>query len=133
MMFEVEMIIEDKPLLEKLQRTFGCGQIYILSYERYGWRPHVKYAVKSHEDILKKVIPFFKKYRLQGKKAHDFELFCQASEIFKKKEHLSLEGISKLRDIQSRMNLRSKSKQSSARVRENRAPGGERNIVGQPQ
>lgn len=108
LMFEVEMIIEDKPLLEKLQLALGCGQIYILKYERYGWRPHVKFAVKSLKDIQKKVIPFFKKHQLQGKKAKDFVFFCQANEIFTKKEHLTLEGIKKLREIQSKMNLRKK-------------------------
>lgn len=54
------MIIDDKPLLEELQKSFGCGQIYILNYERYGWRPHVKYAVKSRKDIQTKIIPFLK-------------------------------------------------------------------------
>jgi len=125
LMFEVEMIIEDKPLLEKLQARLGCGQIYVLSYFRYGWRPHAKFAVKSHKDIFGKIIPFFKKYPLQGKKRRDFEYFCKASEIFLSKEHLTKEGIEKLRGIQSRMNLRKKLKWSSARVRENRAPGGD--------
>lgn len=128
LMFEVEMIIEDKQLLEKLQRTLGCGYVYTLNYERYGWRPHVKYAVKSFRDIHGKIIPFFKKYKLIGKKRKDFELFCQASEIFEKKLHLTEVGIKDLRKIQSKMNLRRKLKQSSAKVRENRAPGGERNI-----
>lgn len=108
--FEVEMIIEDKPLLEKLQKALGCGHVYVLNYERYGWRPHVKFAVKSHKEIKEKIIPFFKKYKLQGKKAKDFELFCQASKIFWKKEHLTLQGISRLREIQSKMNLRRKLK-----------------------
>lgn len=123
--FEVEMIIDDKPLLDSLQAHFKCGQVYILSYERYGWRPHAKYATKSLKDIVEKIIPFFKKYHLQGKKKKDFELFCEASKIFLKKRHLTKEGIEELREIQSRMNLRNKLKWSSARVRENRAPGGD--------
>jgi len=110
LMFEVEMIIEDKPLLEKLQKALDCGHIYVLNYERYGWRPHVKFAVKSHKEIKEKIIPFFKKYKLQGKKAKDFEFFCQASKIFWKKEHLTLQGINRLREIQSKMNLRRKLK-----------------------
>ena len=130
LMFEMEMIIDDKPLLEKLQYTLGCGGIYILNYERYGWRPHVKYAVKSHKDMFEIIIPFFKKNKLKGKKKKDFEYFCDASEIFRKKEHLTKEGIEILRDIQSKMNLRNKLKlkQSSAKVRENRVPGGERSV-----
>lgn len=123
--FEVEMIIEDKPLLESLQETFGCGQIYVLNYERYGWRPHVKYVVKNHKDITKIIIPFFKKYRLQGKKRHDFEYFCQAADIFRSNKHLLKEELEELREIQSKMNLRNRLKWSSAKVRENREPGGD--------
>ncbi len=126
LMFEVEMIIEDKPLLERLQAFFNCGSIYELKYTRYGWRPHAKFAVKSHKDIVEKIVPFFEKYPLQSKKAKDFAYFCEAVELFKQKEHLSIEGINKLRQIQSRMNMRKKDKWSSAKVRENRAPGGDR-------
>lgn len=128
LMFEVEMIIDDKPLLEKLQNTLGCGNIYILNYKRYGWRPHVKFAVKSQKDIFEKIIPFFKKNSLIGKKKKDFEYFCRAAEMFKEKKHLTREGIKELRKIQSKMNLRRKLKRSSARVRKNRAPSGERSI-----
>jgi len=125
LMFEVEMIAEDKPLLDKLQKFFKCGQVYTLNYERYGWRPHAKFAVKSHKDISEKIVPFFKKYKLQGKKAKDFEYFCKALKVFERKKHLTLKGIETLREIQSKMNLRTKLKWSSAKVRENRAPGGD--------
>ena len=128
LMFEVEMIIEDKPLLEKLQKFFGCGHIYILNYVRYGWRPHVKYAIKNQKHIEEILIPFFKKYSLQGKKKRDFDYFCQACEVFKKTEHKTVKGVKKLRLIQSKMNLRKKFKISSARIRKNRASGGERSI-----
>ncbi len=106
LMFEVEMIIDDQPLLKKLQQTMGCGHLYVLNYERYGWRPHVKFAVKSHKDINTKVIPFFTKYPLVGKKRKDFKLFCEANELFNNKEHLTLKGIMKLRRIQGKMNQR---------------------------
>lgn len=110
LVFEIEMIIEDKPLLERLQRTLGCGRIHVLNYERYGWRPHVKFVVTRQKDVIGKIIPFFKKYPLEGKKRKDFVLFCQASEIFEKKEHLSYQGVMKLKEIQSKMNLRRKLK-----------------------
>lgn len=129
LMFEIEMIIEDKPLLETLQQNLKCGQIYILNYERYNWRPHVKYTVKSYKNIKDIIIPFFLKYSLQSKKARDFKLFCEASLIFENKEHLTIEGLQKLRFIQSQMNLRRKlNEQSSAKVRENRAPGGGKTV-----
>jgi hypothetical protein len=129
LMFEIEMIVDDKPLLMKLQKFLRCGQIYQLNYQRYGWRPHVKFAVKKFDDIQKLIIPFFKKYKLKGKKRKDFLLFCQAAKIFEKKGHLTEKGLSKLRIIQSKMNLRKKLKWPSARVRENRVPGGVRSIL----
>jgi hypothetical protein len=130
LMFEVEMIIEDKPLLERLRETLNCGHLYILNYERYGWRPHVKFAVKNHNDIITKIIPFFQKYPLQGKKKKDFEFFCKAAFVFNNKRQRTEEGLLELRLIQSQMNLRNKFKQSSAKVRENRVPSGERSIDG---
>ncbi len=131
--FEMEMIIEDKPLLESLRESLGCGRVFALSYERYGWRPHAKFAVKSQKDIFGKIVPFFIKTPLQSKKRKDFEFFLQAVEIFKEKRHLTQKGINELREIQSKMNLRRKLKWSSARVRENRVPSGERSIVRQLQ
>jgi hypothetical protein len=122
--FEIEMIIEDKPLLEKVKETLKCGNVYTLSYERYGWRPHAKFSTKSQKEIFGKIIPFFKKYPMYGKKQKDFEFFCEAAEIFKSKNHLTIDGINKLREIQSKMNLRKKVKLASARVRENRVPSG---------
>lgn len=122
--FEIEMIINDKPLLESLQKYFECGRIYILNYKRYGWRPHVKYMVKNQRDIITRIIPFFKKYQLLGKKKKDFKLFCQASKIIEKGEHKKVEGLNKLREIQSKMNLRKKLKLESARMRENRVSSG---------
>jgi len=122
------MIITDKPLLEKLQRYFGCGQIYILNYERYGWRPHVKYTVKNYQHIRDILIPFFEKYQLVGKKKKDFRYFCKACKIFEKNLHKTEGGIKRLRRIQSLMNIRTKLRVSSAKVRENRAPGGNRNF-----
>ena len=128
LLFEMEMIIGDLPLLEELREFFDCGNIYILNYERYGWRPHAKFAVKSLKDIQGKIIPFFMKYPLQGKKRKDFDYFCTASQLFADKAHLTLKGIRDLKKIQARMNLRKKLKLagSSAKVRENRAPGGVR-------
>lgn len=123
--FEIEMIIEDKPLLEEVKNTLKCGNVYTLSYERYGWRPHAKFSTKSQKEIFGKIIPFFKKYPMQGKKNKDFIYFCQAADLFKSKQHLSIEGINKLREIQAKMNLRKKVKWSSARMRENRESGGD--------
>ncbi|MFZ5366506.1 MAG: LAGLIDADG family homing endonuclease [Patescibacteria group bacterium] len=104
--FEIELRGDDKPILERIQKRLGCGQIIDLEYERYGWKPHVKYVVRKQKDLFFKVIPFFKQFPLQGKKQKDFELFCQAAEIIKNREHLKDDGIKKLEKIREFMNER---------------------------
>lgn len=104
--FEIELRGDDKVILEDIQKRLKCGHIYELKYERYGWKPHVKYAVKSHRDLFYKVIPFFKKFPLRGKKEKDFLLFCQAAELIKKKKHLTENGIKNLEKIRLFMNER---------------------------
>jgi hypothetical protein len=104
LVFEVELRGDDKPILEKIKDYFGCGYLVGLNYERYGWMPHVKYAVHSFKEIKRVIIPFFKKYPLKGKKEKDFLLFCKAAKIFEKGGHLTERGIEKLKVLRSQMN-----------------------------
>jgi len=104
--FEIELRGDDRPILEKIRQRLDCGQIVDLKYERYGWKPHVKFVVRKQNDLFFKVVPFFKQFPLQGKKKKDFELFCEAVKMFRKKEHLTESGIKKLEKIREFMNER---------------------------
>jgi len=104
--FEIELRGDDRPILELIKKRLNCGNIFELNYKRYGWKPHVKFMVRKQRDIFYKVIPFFKQFPLKGKKAKDFKLFCQAADIFKKKEHLKKKGINQLFKIREFMNER---------------------------
>jgi len=104
--FEIELRADSQPVLEMIQKRLDCGRIVRLNYDRYGWKPHVKFVVKKQSDLFYKVIPFFKKFPLQGKKGKEFLLFCQAAEIFKNKEHNTEKGIEKLLEIRKFMNGR---------------------------
>lgn len=104
--FQIELRADDRYILELVQRRLDCGYLKELNYERYGWKPHVKYYVVKQSDIFYKVIPFFKKFPLPGKKGKDFQLFCQAADLFKYKGHLTQEGIDQLYEIRKFMNDR---------------------------
>jgi hypothetical protein len=104
--FEIELRIDEKPILELIQKRLQCGRIVELHYDRYGWKPHVKFVVRKQYDIFYKVIPFFKTFPLQGKKRKDFLLFCKAAELFKKKKHLTEKGIVELQKLRTFMNDR---------------------------
>lgn len=114
--FEVELRADDRKILERIQETLECGNIYDLNYERYGWHPHVKYKIQKLQDFQEKLIPFFKKYPLQAKKAKSFKIFCKAVKAFAKKEHLAPNGIQKFRKLQQQMRIDGK-KTITARVR----------------
>jgi hypothetical protein len=74
---------------------------------------------------MEELIPFFRRFPLQGKKRKDFELFVKAAAVIKRREHLTERGIRKLLKIRLFMNERRPVEGlASARVRENRAPRG---------
>ena len=106
--FQIELRIDDLEILQAIQETIDCGKIYTLNYEKYGWHPHVELKVSSLQEITEKLIPFLSHYPLRAKKRHSYRLFLQAVEVFRKKEHLTLTGIEKLRTIRSEMNIFSK-------------------------
>jgi intein-encoded DNA endonuclease-like protein len=106
--FQIELRSDDLEILQQIQKTLDCGRIYHLNYERYGWNPHVELKVSSIREITDKLIPFLNQYPLRAKKRLSYQYFLQAVEIFKDKQHLTLEGIEQLRNIRKKMNKFSK-------------------------
>ncbi|MBI2008065.1 LAGLIDADG family homing endonuclease [Candidatus Amesbacteria bacterium] len=104
--FQIELRADDRPILEIVKKRLECGRLINVTYERYGWKPHVRFYVQRQNDIFCKIIPFFKQYPMPGKKNKDFILFCQAAELFKQKKHLTEEGINQLLKIREFMNER---------------------------
>lgn len=67
---------------------FNCGRFSFRSN-----KDHSDFLVTTFSDINDRIIPFFKKYEIEGAKASDFEDFCQAAEIIKAKGHLNTKGL----------------------------------------
>jgi hypothetical protein len=63
-----------------------------------------RFEVVKFLDITNKIIPFFENYPIQGKKSLDFIYFKHVAVIIKNKQHLTLQGLSKILDIKTRMN-----------------------------
>lgn len=122
--FEIELVEDDRAILERIRKTLGCGNIYTLKYERYGWRPHVKYKVQKISDFTEKLIPFFRLYPLQAKKKHSFKIFAKAVELVANKKHLDHKNLHRFFKLQQQMRQNSKKRTLTARVRENRLPSG---------
>ena len=126
-MFEIELRDDDRPILERIRATLGCGNIYRLAYERYGWYPHAKLKVSNIVDLSQRVVPFFERYPLQAKKARVFEPFATIVKMVARGEHRTSQGLQRIRQLKEEH--RRLIDRGAARVRENRSPGGVRRHV----
>ena len=92
--------------LKGLQNFFGCGNIFI-NHRYDNHREHLyRFCIRSLNDLRRKVIPFFKENQLRTSKKEDFILFCRVMELVDQRDHLTLDGITKIAEIASSMNRR---------------------------
>lgn len=123
--FSIELRADDRDILERIQKTLGCGKIYNCNYQRYGWYPHVKYKVGRLDEISEKLIPFFEKFPLQAKKAKTFRYFKRIIRKRMRGEHLTEKGVKEITELQGQIRaLGKKHRSKTARIRENRSSSG---------
>jgi hypothetical protein len=67
-------------------------------------RGTIDFKITKFSDILNIVVPFFVKYPLQGNKSLDFQSFLEVVKLVQSKDHLTLEGLNKIRTIKTGMN-----------------------------
>jgi hypothetical protein len=98
----------DKSLnaLYKIKSFFGCGNIFVNRRHDNHKENLYRFCIRSLRDINEKVVPFFRKHPLQTAKAQDFEYFAKIMDMIKKKEHLTLDGITKIVKIAGLMNVK---------------------------
>ena len=66
--------------MEAIKSYFGCGGIYInRRYDNHKYNL-LRYCVRRRDDLVYKIVPFFKQYKLQSAKRDQFELFCKRLE-----------------------------------------------------
>lgn len=84
----------DKILMESFVNYFNSGGSYVN-------KESVRYIASKFLDIQEIIIPFFKKYPLQGYKLSNFDKFCSVAELIKKQAHLTHEGIQEIINIKN--------------------------------
>jgi len=100
MTFSISQHVRDQELLAKISNFLESGGI-----EKVSTRPTgATFVVYKFADIKDKIIPFFGKYPLQGVKYWDYLDFCKIANIMETKEHLTLEGLKKIKSLKSGMN-----------------------------
>ena len=95
--FQLTQHSRDEQLMESLIKYLDCGNIYKI-------RNAFDFQVTKFDDITQKIIPFFKKHHILGVKAWDFSDFFKVAEMMKNKEHLTPEGLEKIKKIKAGMN-----------------------------
>ena len=91
----------DIKVLYGLKAYFGCGVV------RKNHENRFVYRVRGHENLRLKILPFFEKHKLKTRKRVDFVKFRKIVLLMDKEEHLSLDGLEKIRKIKSTMNSKS--------------------------
>src|SRR3989344_6067777 len=105
--FHIKMQEKDKPLLEKIKNTLGCGQVYFQKEVRLNHCQCYRYSVYSYRDILGHIVPFFQKHPLQSvSKKESFEAFRQIAMIVKSGKHLTKRGVERIKRLKAKMNQR---------------------------
>ncbi len=96
--FTVVQHERDVQLLYALKQFFGCGVV------RQNHGDRMAYRVRGIKHLQERIIPFFEKHSLKSKKHLDFLKFRKILMMMQRDEHLTLEGIEKIRQIASEMN-----------------------------
>ncbi len=91
-------------ILEKIQRFFKCGKIFINRRKDNHKENLYRYCVRSISDLSLKIIPFFKANPLETAKQRDFKQFVLIIDMMLRQEHLRLKGMKKIALLVSKMN-----------------------------
>lgn len=95
--FQITQHIRDQALMEMIVKYLGCGFTSIRG-------DTVDFHVVKFTDITEKIIPFFAKYRIVGVKEFNYEDFIMVADLINNKDHLTVEGLEKIKEIKSNMN-----------------------------
>ena len=96
--FTVVQHKRDVQILHTLKEHFGCGVV------RTNHGDRMAYRVRGKTHLLERIIPFFVKHPLKTKKRIDFMKFRIVLLTMEAGEHLTKEGVDKIRQIAGEMN-----------------------------
>lgn len=116
--FYIKLREDHLQLLKEVKQALGCGAIYFQKEKRINHNSCYRFEINSQKDIHEVLIPFFEKHKLHGPKRRSFFFFKKIAKMVLTKEHLTEEGLNKIRLLKGKMNYRARP------VRENRSPGG---------
>jgi hypothetical protein len=101
--FSITLNRRDLELIKAVRNFFGCGGIRFSRSDNC-----YKFEVRSIDDLVKRIMPHFELYPLQGSKAKSFEGFKRICELVRSNLHLSPVYLKEIIEIAYEMNLSGK-------------------------
>jgi hypothetical protein len=98
LVFKITQHSRDEELLNKIAEFLACGRVEKRSGDA------CDYVVNSIKEFDSKVITFFTQYPLLGLKSLNFNDFKKVFELMKTKQHLTEQGLAKIKEIKAGMN-----------------------------
>ena len=96
--FTVVQHERDAQLLHAVKAFFGCGVV------RTNHGDRMAYRVRERKHLIERIVPFFVEHPLRSKKRVDFEKFRDVLLMMERDEHLTSEGVERIRRIAEKMN-----------------------------
>jgi hypothetical protein len=90
--------VRDINLMRSFVEYFKCGYVASENINT------VDFKITKLTELKNVIVPFFEKYPLQSKKSLDFQAFLEVVKLVDSKQHLTLEGLNKIRVIKNGMN-----------------------------
>ena len=110
--FAIKLRADDYELLKGIRAVLGYpGNICRISTKRYryAWdsvqrHDAVMFKVTSIKEHITQIIPFFEQHPLRGMKRRNYDLWREGVQIMFNQNHLTIQGISRLRELRAEMN-----------------------------
>ena len=111
--FRIVQHERDEQVLNNLREFFNAGRVVV----NHGTRKELRIR---KIDELRQVVSFFEQHPLRTKKRKDFEKFRRILELMEQKEHLRVEGLTKIANLCWDMNRKIKPRilESSETIRQ---------------
>jgi hypothetical protein len=91
--FVVAQSASSAACLDELREFFGVGGVYVNRRSDNHRESMHYYSVHRRQDLLERIIPFFREHPLRSAKRLDFEKFASCVELMARGHHLKREGL----------------------------------------
>ena len=98
--------------LKEIQNYFGCGYIKVNHAKRNNDDTYV-YVVRNRDDLIKRIIPFFREYPLRSIKRKSCEIFAVIVKMMTEGKHQKNNGVKHIINLAYKMNIGGKYRKRS--------------------